>query len=329
MNKKILVIIGIIGLGSAGLLAILRTGPVATGDHTEEHEDEDEHRHDEAADSGRGDDEGRPRVQIAAGVAQAAGIVTAQAGPALIQEALLLYGTVIPDERRVRAIGARFPGVAREVRRTLGERVAADETLVLVESNESLQTYPVRSPIAGVVIGRNVNPGENVGDEPVFTVADLSTVVAELAVFRRDLARLRVGQSASVRADGDEITGRGTVTFISPVGSGESQSIGLRVALDNRDGRWQPGIFVTAEVEVSATEVPVAVTRAALQRLGDDDVVFASSGDFYEPRTVEVGRADRERVQIRAGLAAGDTYVSENSFLVKADLGKSAAGHEH
>lgn len=320
MNKQVLIIAGIVLLGVAGLFGIMRAEPPAAAGSGHEHEEDHADEHDEERGS---------RVEIAPGIARDAGLVTAQAGPARIREALPLYGAIITDERRIRAVGARFPGIAREVHRNLGDRVVANETLALVESNESLQTYPVRAPIGGVVISRNVNPGENVAGETIFTIADLSTVVAELAVFRRDLSRLRVGQAVTVRSDDGGVSGSGSVNFISPIGSGESQSVKLRVMLDNRDGRWQPGMFVTAEVEVAATEVAVAVARSALQRLGDSDVVFINEGDHYEPRQLQLGRADRDHAEVKAGLAAGERYVKDNSFLIKAEIGKSAAGHEH
>ncbi len=269
------------------------------------------------------------RVEISADAARGAGIRVAQAGPAQVRESLLLYGAIIPDPRRVLSVNARFPGVVREVRGNLGDRVSSGQTLALVESNESLQTYPVRAPIGGVIIERSVNPGETVGDRALFTVADLSSVQAELAVFRRDLAKVRLGQRVRVRADDGSVEAEGTVGFISPVGSGESQSVQLRVSLDNRDGRWQPGIFVTGEVEIAAKEVPVAVARPALQNYRDFDVVFANVGDFYEPRMLELGAMDSEHAEVKSGIGAGESYVVANSFLIKAEIGKAGAGHDH
>ncbi len=269
------------------------------------------------------------RAEISAEAARAAGVMVAQAGPALISEFLLLYGSIIADERRVRVVAARFPGVVREVRKNLGEQVSHDDILAIVESNESLQTYPIRSPISGVVTSRKVNPGENVADQPLFTIADLTSVWAELAVFRRDLSRVRIGQRVRVRSDDGGVESQGAVMFISPLGSGESQSVKLRVALENRDGRWRPGIFVVGDVEVAATEVPVAVARSGLQTYREFDVVFANVDEFYEPRMLEIGHRGRDFVEVKSGIRAGDRYVIANSFLLKADIGKSGASHDH
>ena len=101
------------------------------------------------------------------------------------------------------------------------------------------------------------------------------------------------------------------------------------MSLDNRDGRWQPGIFVTGEAQTATAEVPVAVARSGLQRLDGADVVFARVGDRYEPRVLALGRMDRDHAEVKSGLAAGDSYVIANSFLIKAEIGKAGAGHDH
>jgi cobalt-zinc-cadmium efflux system membrane fusion protein len=269
------------------------------------------------------------RVEISEDAAAGAGIRVAQAGPAQIRETLLLYGSIIADPGRLRRVSARFPGVVREVHRNLGERVSRGDTLALIESNESLQTYPVRAPISGVILSRSVNPGENVGEQPLFTIADLSIVQAELAVFRRDLAKVRLGQSVRVRADDGSTESSGRIGFISPVGSGENQAVRVRVELDNRDGLWHPGIFVTGEIEVMTKEVPVAVARDALQTWRDMDVVFANFGNLYEPRVIDLGSMDRLHAEVRSGIDPGEPYVAGGSFIIKAEIGKAGAGHDH
>src|SRR5262249_44875762 len=103
-----------------------------------------------------------------------AGIGVARAGPANIRERLPLYGVIAPNAERVREVGARFPGVIRSISKRVGDGVNQGEVLATVESNESLQTYSVVAPLAGVITARQANPGEQTGDKPLFTVADLS-----------------------------------------------------------------------------------------------------------------------------------------------------------
>lgn len=269
------------------------------------------------------------RTTIPAETAKQAGVVVEVAGPGTIAEALSLYGAIAPDPEKVRTVTARYPGIIRSVRKSLGDAVRQGDVLAQIESNESLRSYDITAPIAGVVTLRNANPGENSADDALFTVTDLSRVVAELSVFPRDVSRIKPGQRARIRAvDGGEPVD-GDVVRVSPAGAGANQALKVRVALDNADGRWTPGRYVTGEVMIGTADVPVAIRADSVQRLRDGSVAFENVGDIYEARPVELGRSDGEWVEVTAGLASGARYVAQNSFLVKADIEKSGASHDH
>jgi cobalt-zinc-cadmium efflux system membrane fusion protein len=269
------------------------------------------------------------RTSIAPEMAKGAGVETAVAGPGRIEEQLVLFGSIQPDPDRVRNVSARFPGVVRTVQANVGDRVGKGRQLGSVESNESLQTYDIVAPIAGVVTAQYANPGETTNGEPIFELVDFSVVRAELNVFPRDRGRLRPGQPVRVKAaDGaQEATGR--VDFIAPAGSAGNQALLVRVTLDNADGRWTPGQFIEGRVAVSAIDAPLVILRSALQTFRDWEVAFVNVGDVYEFRPLELGRSDAERVEVLGGLQAGDRYVSTNSYLIKADIEKSGASHDH
>jgi cobalt-zinc-cadmium efflux system membrane fusion protein len=269
------------------------------------------------------------RTEIAAEVARASGVEVATAGPARIQETLILHGTVVPDPQRVYRLRARYPGVVREVRTQIGEHVRAGETLAIIESNESLQRYPLVAPAAGVVVTRDANPGVNAGEEPLITLVDLSTVWVELASFQHDMGRIKPRQQVRIRDVDGHLNAAGHVASIAPVGSAASQSMTVRVVLPNPDDHWRPGLFVTGEVTVAENDVPLAVRRSALQTFRDWQVVFEQHQDLYEARPLELGRRDEEWVEVLEGLAPGARYVTANSYLIKADIEKSGASHVH
>lgn len=269
------------------------------------------------------------RTTIAPEMAKGAGIETAIAGARRIDEHLSLYGTIQANPERVRAVSARFPGLVRSVRGNVGDPVKQGQQLATVESNESLQTYAVTAPIAGVITERHANPGEATDDEPLFRVADFSSVRAELNVFPRDRGRLKRGQAVRFKAADGAQEAAGTIDFISPVGSGDNQRLVVRVLLGNQDGGWTPGQFVEGLVTVASTDVPVAIPRLALQTFRDFDVVFINVGDTYEFRPLELGRSDGEHVEVVDGLKPGDRYVTTNSYVIKADIEKSGASHDH
>ena len=130
--------------------------------------------------------------------AAAAGIRTEVAGAATVRETLVLHGIVVPDPARVFQLRARYPGFVKEVRKRLGEAVAAGDVVLVVEANDSLQRYNVTAPSAGVVVHRDVNPGMVANDQTLVTVADLTTVWVELAAFQHDLDRIAAGQSVTI-----------------------------------------------------------------------------------------------------------------------------------
>ncbi len=86
---------------------------------------------------------------------------------------------------------------------------------------------------------------------------------------------------------------------------------------------------IRGDVILSEREVPLAVKTTALQRQDGGTVVYVQEGSGYEMRKVEIGQSDREWTEILSGIEAGETYVATNSFIVKADIAKSEAEHDH
>ena len=268
------------------------------------------------------------RTIIPATLADEAGIKTEIAGPAAIKESLALTGRVEIDPNRLSQVRARYPGVVRQIRADLGDTVKAGQRLLTIQSNESLQDYSVKAPISGQIIKRNVQIGETVAGENLFTLVDLSQVWVELDIFAKDAGKIQIGQSVTLETMDGFKTG-GTIDWISPLSSHASQSIHARVPTDNPDKRLRPGQFVRATVDIAKHEVPLAVKQSAVQRFRDFQVVYARFGDTYEVRMLEFGISDDEWRQVTNGLSPGTEYVTENSYLIKADIEKSGASHDH
>ncbi len=270
------------------------------------------------------------RVTLAPEQLEAAGITVATAEPATIRERVVLNGRVAPNEDALAHVMPRFPGVVRSLHKRLGDSVARGELLATIESNESLQPFELRAPLAGTVIEKDVSPGEFVSTErELFRIADLGTVWVDLDVYRRDFGRLRAGQSVHIDAGDGSPPVASNLAYLSPIGSLNTQTLLARAVLPNPDRSWRPGLFVTAEVEVGASPVPVAVPVEALQRLRDWDVVFLAANDVFEAQPVDLGRRDATHAEILSGLAAGQRYVAAGSFILKAEVGKSGATHDH
>jgi cobalt-zinc-cadmium efflux system membrane fusion protein len=268
------------------------------------------------------------RTTIPAEIAREAGIVAEEAGPAMIRDTLHVMGDVVIDGTRHVRVKARFPGVVRELHVQEGQRVRRGDTLLTVEGNDSLRTYPVIAPIGGVVLARHTSVGEVTDDGPLVELADLSRVWVDLHAFGADAARLRAGQGVHLKSATGEVAAEGSIQRLLPLATA-GQGVIARVELPNPHGRWRPGMTVAAEVTLSSRQVPLAVKESALQSFRDSTVVFAQVGDTYEVRMLELGARDGEYAEVLSGLAPGTRYVTGQSYLIRADIEKSGATHEH
>ena len=270
--------------------------------------------------------EGRTRIEPA--VAEALGIETDIAGPAVIEETIPVYGRIVANSDAVSNVTARFDGKIETVAVALGDYVNAGETLATIESNQSLTSFELLAPISGLITARNASGGESTAGRALFTITDTSTVWADLAVFPADLPRINIGERVYINTPLTETSITGTIARILPE-TAANQAVTARVVLDNSDGVLRAGTWVQAEINVAEHEVPLAVRREGLQAFRDFTVVYAQIGDQFEVRMLDLGRQSEEWVEVLGGLEPGTRYVTENSYILKADVEKSGASHDH
>lgn len=270
------------------------------------------------------------RTSIPADVAERAGIRTEEVSPRVIRATVPLRGKIVPSEHRIAHVIPRFPGVVREGRKHIGDRVEKGEVLAIIESNQSLQPFEVKSQIAGTVINGHLIIGEYVPENQwVYIVADLSEVWVDFHLPLKERESVKVGQPVSVSTGLDSVVTGGSVSYIAPYADERTQSQLVRVALPNTDGRFVPGMFVSGELVISNEPVKAAVRKSAIQTFRAWKVVFLNVGDLYEVRPLALGRADDEWVEVMSGIELGERYVTENSYAIKADILKSGASHDH
>ena len=370
-----------------------RAGGAQHGEHEGEEEGESEHG---------GEREGR--VELSPAALKNSGVETREAAPGEVNVTLSLPGEVSLNQETLAHVTPRVAGVARDVRKQLGELVRRGDVLAIIDSRdlaeiqrEFLSTkerlalaeatfaraellkkenisaerdylearqalaeariehrsaaqklqasgglasgggYALVAPSSGSIIEKHINVGEVLTEETrAFTIADLSTIWVNVTVYAKDLARVSVGQTAEVRAEGIAEPAQGTITYLGQIVGEQTRSATARIVLKDPGSGWRPGLFVTAEVVVDRGPAAVVVNDEAVQSVEGAEVVFVQEGDAFEARPVKLGRAGYtsdapgDRVlEVLDGLKAGDRYVSKNSFTLKAELGKSEAGHEH
>jgi cobalt-zinc-cadmium efflux system membrane fusion protein len=193
----------------------------------------------------------------------------------------------------------------------------------------TLRHQEVRSPIAGRIVERKAELGIAVGrdnlETDLFVVADLDRVWVDLAVSPEDLAVVRIGQTLSIATRGTTETTTGKVTFIGPILDKDTRSARVIAEIDNQDGVWRPGSFVTAGVAVDEQSVPIVVPVATIQTMDGGPVVFVRTPEGFQKRPVMLGQKDEQAVEVTSGLSLGETIAVSNTFLLKAEMLKGAA----
>jgi cobalt-zinc-cadmium efflux system membrane fusion protein len=270
------------------------------------------------------------RTTISAEAARAGGVKIERVGPAVIVELVDMAGRIENTPEGKADVRARLPGQIVAMTGELGQPVRKGQTLLRVESSHSLQTYAVPAPISGIIVEKNANVGDVTGDRALFVIADPTKLHAEFFVYPRDAERIRVGQPVTVRSLSGETRIEAEVEAILPTADLVSQTLMAHVHLPASAAQtFRAGMGVEGSFAVSQSNVPLAVRTKALQRFRDFDVVYAKVGNSYEVRMLKLGRRTAEWTEVLGGLEPGIDYVTDGAFLIRADVEKSGASHDH
>lgn len=269
------------------------------------------------------------RTRIAAAAAKAGGIEIATAGPAVIAETRELFGTVKLATTARAEIRGQFPGRIVSVTKSVGDSVRSGELLARIESSESLQVYPVYSTVSGVIAERNGNPGDVTFDRALYVITDPAQTMAVFNIFPKDLGAIQPGMPVQIETMEGMPVAVARLGDYLPHGNAEAGTALVRAPVPNIGGRLRPGMALRGRVTTNAVQVPLAVRTDALQRFRDFTVVFANYGEEYEVRMLEIGRKSPEWTEVRSGIKPGTPYAAKGAFLIRADVEKSGASHDH
>jgi membrane fusion protein, heavy metal efflux system len=187
----------------------------------------------------------------------------------------------------------------------------------------------VPAPIAGVITSRAANLGQVVSmGQELFVVTDLSQVWVIGDLYEQDFQSVHVGSEAALTTPAyPALTLRGRVSYIDPRVDPQSRTAKVRVEVPNTEGRLRLGMYVTLAFTTPGRERTVVIPRAAVQTMGERQVVFVPAPDEegkFLPRPVEVGPLRGDRVTIRSGVQPGEVVVTEGSFFLRAEMLRNA-----
>lgn len=246
----------------------------------------------------------------------------------------LWEGRAVPELQYIRSRNAAAQtsmrlSIARQKLLALGVQDSDISALPNAPSG-SLRSQSIVAPISGRVAERKVERGAAVGrdnlETELFVIVDLSRVWVELSVSAADLPVINEGQSVEVGLRGLADAGVGRIIFVSPLLDKDTRTARVVAELDNRDGRWRPGSFVTASIAVDQRDVQVVAPMSAVQTIDGRKAAFVRTKDGFEKRDVVLGQRDGKNVEIVSGLSAGETVAVSNTFSLKAELAKPGDG---
>ena len=272
-------------------------------------------------------------VKLSADVMKRYHIKIAKAGPTDIEVTREILGKIVPNANKTLFIYPRYDGIIKKMTKFLGDKVRKGDLLATVESNQTLQTYDINAPFSGFIVKKEANPGEFVKTgNPIYQLADLTTVWVHLFIYRENAELIKKGQFVLIYDKSNpEKSVSSQIDYVSPLGVEHNQTMRARAVLKNSPESltWLPGLYVNAEVVIKKKHVPIAVNNSAIQSFEGKNVVFVQTKAGFEPRVCQFGLKGKLYTEVLSGLDKGDIYVAKNSFILKAELEKDSASHSH
>ena len=197
---------------------------------------------------------------------------------------------------------------------------------------ESSTSTAIRAPFAGVVIAVDAAPGERIGpDSQLFHIADISEVWVQAEVYEKDLGRIQLGRSASIKVDtypDREFLGR--VSYIGDILDPQTRTVKVRCDVSNPDSRLKLDMFATVLLPTTFSKDALAIPAEAIQQIEGRNVVFVRTGaTTFERKNVEIGRTIQGAAEVLAGLEAGEQIVTKGAFHLKSMVLGAEIGEEH
>jgi Cu(I)/Ag(I) efflux system membrane fusion protein len=185
-------------------------------------------------------------------------------------------------------------------------------------------SFTIYAQVSGVVTELMVNKGSHVMDgQPIFKVANLSTVWTEFDAYETTIQDIKEGQDISVvvKAIPNKIF-NAKVSFIDPILNTSTRTIRVRATLNNKEDLLKPGMFVTGTIKLDTdNNTQITVPKSAVLWTGEQSLVYiktTATSPTFIMRNVTLGRTVNDNYEIQSGLKIGDEVVTNGTFTVDA-----------
>ena len=207
--------------------------------------------------------------------------------------------------------------------------ISDDQVRRLQRDNVIARTLSLRSPADGVVMEKTAVEGMRfTAGDPLYRIADLSTVWLIAEVFEQDLGAVREGETAQVAVNAyPGVNFPGKVDFIYPTVAQDTRTGKVRIVIANPDGRLKPGMYANVAIDAAVGAGPVlAVPESAVLNSGTKQTVLIDRGEGrFEPREIKLGAHADGYYTVLDGLKSGEKVVVSANFLIDAESNLRAA----
>lgn len=192
-----------------------------------------------------------------------------------------------------------------------------------------LRMYAVKSPLEGTILSRHITAGEYLKtDREAYVIGDLNHLWVEVSFYPKDLPYIAKGQAIEI-VDANGHQGNAQILYFSPVVDEDTRRAHAIASLENFNGEWHPGTYVTATTAAEKIPVALLIPKEAVQKIDGEDCAFIHTEKGFEIRPIKVGRCDSNNWEVLSGIDPNENYASNNTFLLKADHEKDEAEHMH
>lgn len=189
----------------------------------------------------------------------------------------------------------------------------------------------LNAPIAGRVIRDNSLPGAMMDSlTGIMTILDPTTLCIDAEIYEKDLAKIKILQEVRITVPaypGDIFTG--CISYIGDIVHTETRTITVRTRVPNNDFKLKPGMFADINILLDQREKAVTVPIEAVLDDLDKKIIFIKEGENFHCRTVEVGPTFNGNIEIKKGLAIGETIVVQGNYQLKSRLYEETLNQAH
>jgi cobalt-zinc-cadmium efflux system membrane fusion protein len=213
----------------------------------------------------------------------------------------------------------------------------AEGAVKKAQTEKTVSTFPILSPLSGVVAERSVVLGETVEPSKViFKILDPSVVFVEGNAFEEVLPQLKIGQAIRMRLaayPGEVFTGK--ISRLSPTIDLEKRTVQLWAEVPNQGGKLKPNFFADMDIVIGGGQEVLAIPSEALTTTEGGSFVFVEEKGSFRRADVVLGARDDRHVEVKQGLLPGDRVVTDGKqqiytkSLMARQGGAALGGHTH